>query len=107
MERLAYGGGESVAFGLLEEQSPVTLVPDWIIPSALILAPTLARLTEDYGRDVAFIVDELSGPCLDCGRNTYLTDVCFECQERIDALAYNIEPAIALERAGTFNPRCD
>ena len=102
---LAYGGGEGLAFGLLEEQSPATLIPDWVRPSALILAPTLARITEDYGRDVALIVDELSGPCLDCGRNTYSADLCFDCQERHDALAHNIEPAIALERAGTFSPR--
>jgi len=99
--------GEGVAFGLLEDQSPVTLIPDWILPGTLILAPTLARLTEDYGRDVALVVDELSEPCELCARNTYLGDVCFECTERMDALVYNIEPALALERSGAFSPRCD
>ena len=106
-DRIATGGGEGVAFGLLVEQSPATLVPDWVLPGTLILAPTLARITEDYGRDVALMVDDLSGPCLSCARNTYLADICFDCQERIDALAHNIEPAVALERAGTFNPRED
>lgn len=105
--RLAYGGGEGIAFGLQPDQSPVSLVPDWIIPGTLVLAPVLTRLSADYGRDVALVVDELSAPCLDCARNTYLGDLCFECEERHDALAYNIEPAMALERAGAFNPRED
>lgn len=103
--RVATGDGEGMAMGLTEEQPPVTLIPDWIIPGTLILAPVLERLTEDYGRDVAFIVDDLSGPCDVCARNTYLAGICFECQERIDALAHNIQPAISLEHAGTFNPR--
>jgi len=99
--------GEGIAMGMLEEQSPVTLVPDWVLPGTLILAPTLERLTEDYGRDVALVVDELSEPCTLCARNTYLGGPCFECSERMDALVHNIEPALALERSGAFSPRCD
>lgn len=107
MERLAYGGGEGTALGLLEEQSPVTLVPDWVLPGTLILAPVLERITEDYGRHVAFVVDDLSEPCVVCARNTYLGGTCFECSERLDALVFNVEPALALEKTGAFSPRCD
>ncbi len=105
--RVATGDGEGMAMGLTEEQPPVTLIPDWIIPGTLILAPVLERLTEDYGRDVAFVVDDLSAPCDVCARNTYLGGVCFECSERLDAEILNIKPAMALERTGAYSPRCD
>jgi hypothetical protein len=100
------GGGEGFAWGLPEEQSPMTLIPDWMIPGTLVLAPVLERIASDYGRDVAFVVDSLSAPCERCARNTYRGGLCIECEEYVDARA-GIEPAMVLERSGAFSPRCD
>lgn len=83
----------------------MTAVPDWIIPGTLVLAGTLERITADYGRDVALLVDEDSHPCERCARNTYGGGLCLECAEYLDATERNIEPAIALEAAGTFSPQ--
>lgn len=88
--------GEGIRWGLQPEQSPETLIPDTIRPGALILAPVLEQLAEDYGRDVAFVVDQMSGPCEICARNTYNAEVCDDCAARMDG---------DLERAGTFSPR--
>lgn len=90
-----------------KQQSPGMLIPDWVIPGTLILAPVLERIANEYGRDVAFIVDDLSAPCEACARNTFMGGVCFECEERLDALLLNIEPAMALEKVGAYSPRCD
>jgi hypothetical protein len=76
------GGGEGFAWGLPEDRSPMSAIPDWVIPGTLVLAPVLERITSDYGRDVAFVVDSLSAPCAHCARNAY-RGLCFECEDRI------------------------
>ena len=95
-DREAAARGEGIRWGLMADQSPATLIPDTITPGALILAPVLSQLAEDYGRDVAFVVDQMSEPCLFCARNTYNAEVCDDCAARLDG---------DLEQAGTFNPR--
>ena len=104
-ERLAYGDGDGAAFGLLEDQSPVTLIPDSIEPGALVLADVLMRLTQNYGSEVAFIVDELNGPCESCARNTYGGGKCVECEAR-DTIGPLVDEQTT-EQAGAFSPRCD
>ena len=83
--RLAYGGGDGATFGLLEDQSVETLIPDWIKPGSPVTAFTLSFIVTNYGTAAARAVNDASGPCPDCGLHTFGAVKCRACAPQPDA----------------------
>jgi len=111
--RLAYGGGDGATFGLLEDQSVESLIPDCIEPGQRVNAFTLCRVVDDYSVLAAQALDDALKPCPLCGLAFYpgkgewgLCDVCDGGGSDATLRTVTIDE-VALEQAGAFSPRCD
>ena len=98
--RVASGGGEGAAFGITEDASPATLLPDWVQDGLLVSGFVLETLARQYGLIAAEAADDLSHPCVRCARNTYgpTGTLCDECAAYL---------AGDMEQGGGWSPRED
>ena len=71
---------EGARWGLQPEQSPMTLIPDWLQPGSPVTAYTLSHIAHNYGDAAAKAVDAASGPCPVCALHTFGAVVCNGCR---------------------------
>ena len=111
MERIARG--EGVAFGLVEEVSPMSLIPDCITDGQRVNAFVLMRVHEDYGAESAQALDAATYPCPLCGLAFYSEadwGICERCEldsAEAAGLVTIHDHEVRLELSGAYTPRCD
>lgn len=98
--RQANGGGDGRQFGVCEDTSPATLIPDWVQDGLLVSGFVLETLARQYGLIAAEAADDLSHPCVRCARHTYgpTGTLCDECAAHL---------AGDMEQGGGWSPRED
>ena len=105
--------GEGAAFGLIEELSPMTLIPDCITDGQRVNAFVLMRVARDYGTESAEALDAATYPCPICGMAFYSLDgwgICERCdlsEGEAAGLVTIHDHEMRLELAGAYSPRCD
>lgn len=97
LDRCPSGGGEAARWASSEK------IPEFVNIGDHVFAFDLKHIATRCGVNVAASVDALCRPCEVCGFNTYGGGVCGQCEEK----APRALTEAALERAGTFTPRCD
>jgi hypothetical protein len=106
-------GGEGVAFGLSEQVSPMTLIPDCIHDGQRVNAFVLMRIDTDYSPESARALDAATYPCPMCGlafcsrEGWGICEVCELGEAEVDGLVTIHDHEIRLELAGSYTPRCD
>jgi ribosomal protein L37AE/L43A len=106
--------GEGVAFGLSEQVSPQTMIPDEITDGQRVNAFVLAHIADEYGVASVRALDAALYPCPLCGMAFYSREgwgICDRCDSEDGGddggLVTIHDQAVRLELAGAYSPRCD